>query len=364
VDKKLKILVVYQGRFGFHVVSYFLCKYASRKHDITYLGLILDPSGVSLNLPNVKVHEYICQTGIKGRRELFSILKKKIDKENYDIIFTSCIAGISILKNFLKNKKVIIDIRSGYLFRNRLKCFLLNRMRCFEARQFGRNITINSELLAKYLGFRTGEVVELPLGAEPIKNSLRKYNKLRLIYIGGYEKRNIDLTIIGLKLYIDQFKKHNIESYDLVAYGPSAAAEDKIRKVISENNLNSIVKMHGYVPRDRIKKYLKSANIGVSFVPITPYYDFQPVTKTYEFLVAGLPVIATCTTQNKRLINETNGVLICDNAESFCQGLKEISSRSNKYNSLKIQKESLKHSWKSLILENYIPYIEKVANEK
>jgi glycosyltransferase involved in cell wall biosynthesis len=108
-------------------------------------------------------------------------------------------------------------------------------------------------------------------------------------------------------------------------------------------------------------EFLQAANIGVSFVPITPYYDMQPVTKTYEFLLAGMPMIATRTTQNKRFVNDTNGVLIDDTAESFADGLAEIKAKSRMYDSPAIQEASRCHAWESIILDQYIVYIEKAA---
>jgi glycosyltransferase involved in cell wall biosynthesis len=86
----------------------------------------------------------------------------------------------------------------------------------------------------------------------------------------------------------------------------------------------------------------------------------QPVTKTYESLLAGLPIIATRTTQNQRLVNDANGVLIEDTAESFAQGLAAIKSKLSGLSPLAIQAASLQHSWENVIRGQYLPYIESL----
>lgn len=360
-ERKLDILVVYAGKFGFHVVSYYLSKYASQKHNVTYLGLTLDQTGESLSYPSVNVKEHTCQPGLRGRKTMLRLLRDEVESGNYDVVFTQYLAGISWLKHQLPQQKIIVDIRSGYLLPNPIKRYLLNTLLCKESKYLTRNITINSKILGRFLGFRNSEMTELPLGAEVIDLQGREFDTLRLVYVGTLSKRNIDLTIEGLHQYITKNPKHVIEKYDIIGSG-SLEEEQLIQQAVSKYNLQSIVEMHGYVSREKTGFLLQKANLGVSFVPITPYYDLQPVTKTFEFLLAGLPLIATSTTQNQQLINEENGVLINDTASGFCEGLKKITSLRKNYTSEKIQERSLIYSWERVINEQYLPYIEKVAN--
>jgi len=362
---KLNVLVIYPGPFGFHVVSYFLCKYGAQKHNFVYLGLAFDATKhceSSQHLPGVTVHSHICKNGLVGRRNLLQLIRDEVEVGDYNVVFTAYIPGISLLKSFFESQKarVIVDIRSGFLVKNPLKRSLLNNLLRYECRKYDF-ITINSEILGKYLGFVDGEVVELPLGAEPVDMFSRTFNRLHLLYVGSLSKRNIETTVAGLKQYMDRCGGDNVKKYDIVGSG-SPEEELAIRKTISESRLDKIVEMHGYVPRENMSVFLKSANVGVSFVPITPYYDRQPVTKTFEFLLAGLPLIATKTTQNKRFIDDSNGILINDTAESFAQGLMEMKSKFYTFDSMTIQKSSQHHSWQNVILSKYIPYIEKIAN--
>ena len=366
---KLKILVVYPGRFGFHVVSYFLCKYASREHDVTYLGVAFSQTNnciVSKKLPEVRVNERECKSGIFGRPEVLRTIKAEVLAREFDVVFSAYIPGISLLRPFFRkhNVKVIVDIRSGFLAKSFLKRFLLNSLLRFECRKF-RYRTINSELLGSYLGFSRGEVTELPLGAEPVSCSSRSFEKLHLLYVGALSKRNVEITVRGLKAVIDRIGPDVVKKYDIIGAG-SIEDETVIKDTIHDAGLEDIVEMHGYVPRENMGVFLQAANVGVSFVPMTPYYDMQPVTKTFEFLLAGLPLLATRTTQNRVLINSTNGVLIDDSAESFSEGLEEliIKISENIFDSGQIQANSLNHGWETVISEKYLPYIEKIGERK
>lgn len=361
-EKKLNILVVYAGKFGFHVVSYFLSKYASKKHNVTYLGLTLDQTGESLSYPGVNVKEHTCQPGLKGRKAMLTLLRNEVSNGDYDVVFTQYLAGISWLKHQIPNQKIIVDIRSGYLLANPLKRYLLNALLCIESKYLTPNVTINSKILGRFLGFKDTELTELPLGAEPVDTHDRCFEKIRLIYVGTLSKRNIHLSIEGLSKHISENPDHVVESYDIIGSG-SPEDEKLIIDAIDKYGLQSIVKMHGYVPREKTGALLKKANVGVSFVPITPYYDFQPVTKTFEFLLAGLPLIATKTTQNMKLINDDNGVLIQDTTLGFAEGLKKISSLRSRYNVNNIQNNSLNHTWESVINKQYLPYIEMVSRK-
>ena len=360
---RLKVLVVYPARFGFHVVSYFLCKYGAQKHDFTYLGLAFAATAgceTSSPLPGVTVKHHSCQSGLSGRSKVLRLIREEVMAGKYDVVFTAYIPGFSLLRGFFarQNVEVIVDIRSGFLVQNRCKRFLLNRMLRYECRKF-HHITINSRLLGKYLGFAEGEVFELPLGAEPVSVAPQDFDRLHLLYVGALPKRQVERTVAGLRLYINRCGGENVKQYDIVGAG-SREDEQKIRAAIVENELEGVVKMHGYVPRERMAEFLQSANVGVSFVPLTPYYDMQPVTKTYEYLMAGLPIIATRTTQNQRLVNDSNGVLIDDTPESFSRGLAEIKSKLSGLSPLVIQGASLQHSWENVIRGQYLPYMESL----
>jgi len=88
-------------------------------------------------------------------------------------------------------------------------------------------------------------------------------------------------------------------------------------------------------------------------------YDCQPPTKTFEYVFAGMPVIATATSENRRVINRTNGILIKDDPKSFYEALRELYFRREEFYSEKIRHSCLGYSWESIVKKNLIPYLAK-----
>ena len=93
---------------------------------------------------------------------------------------------------------------------------------------------------------------------------------------------------------------------------------------------------------------------------MTKYFDNQPPTKTYEYLVSGLPVIATGTKENAKILNDSCGVLIDDNEVSFALGLQAIVSKRKTFNSAKIRNMYQENLWENIVNNNLKNYIEEL----
>jgi glycosyltransferase involved in cell wall biosynthesis len=94
---------------------------------------------------------------------------------------------------------------------------------------------------------------------------------------------------------------------------------------------------------------------------MTDYYDVQPVTKTFEYLLSGMPVIATNTSENRKVINQGNGVLIGDTAEDFYTGLKTILKNRLFFDSVKIRNNSMEYTWYNIVDKNLKIYLDQVC---
>ena len=94
---------------------------------------------------------------------------------------------------------------------------------------------------------------------------------------------------------------------------------------------------------------------------MTDFFDVQPTTKTFEYLFAGMPVIATATSEHKKVINDKNGVLVQDNPEGFCNGLKHLYQTRMTYDSSIIKELCSEHAWERIVRENFIPYLNTVV---
>ena len=121
------------------------------------------------------------------------------------------------------------------------------------------------------------------------------------------------------------------------------------------------VTLHGYIQHSRLNDFLDKCNVGVSFVPITEYYDFQPATKSYEYILAGLYTIATGTYCNKEIINASNGVIIDDTPEAFASAVLRTYNNLGEIQKADIQLTLSDYTWKNIvnimmkaILDNFV----------
>ena len=210
-----------------------------------------------------------------------------------------------------------------------------------------------------YLHIPKNKCTIIPLGAEVFSKKVHSNNEFNLIYVGSLNNRDIDKTIIWLKYFVDKYPNVEI-TYKIIGFG-SKVVEDKLQALINDLNLSKIVKFIGIVPYKELYRYIEKSNIGVSFVPITPYFDVQPPTKTIEYLMSGLPVIATATRENIKLINENNGVLINDDVNNFFYGLRKLYRK--QYDNQFIRREMGKYKWQNIVNSKVRPLIQNIINE-
>ena len=111
---------------------------------------------------------------------------------------------------------------------------------------------------------------------------------------------------------------------------------------------------------NELQPFFETHNIGVSYIPITEYFQYQPPTKTYEYIRNGLVCIATNTFENQKVINRSNGVLINEGKQSFCEGLEHIYQNFDEYNSKNISKAAAKYSWDNIINNILKKHITKI----
>lgn len=110
----------------------------------------------------------------------------------------------------------------------------------------------------------------------------------------------------------------------------------------------------GKVPYEDVPDYLVNSDIGLAYIPKTKIYDVQPPLKTFEYLAASLPVVATNTLGNLEIIKDgINGLITLDNCQDFAEKiirfLKDSQLRSqiknNAINSI------IKYDWKNNVDE-------------
>jgi glycosyltransferase involved in cell wall biosynthesis len=124
----------------------------------------------------------------------------------------------------------------------------------------------------------------------------------------------------------------------------------------------------GFVQYEPLIKYHQAFDIGLCFVPQTTYYDDQPPTKLFEYMAAGLVVIATGTSANRQVItDQVNGFICNDDVESLWKCMLEIVM---KFQGVKdhVTAEALKtvagYSWDHIIEQYVLKYYNTFMTDK
>jgi glycosyltransferase involved in cell wall biosynthesis len=115
----------------------------------------------------------------------------------------------------------------------------------------------------------------------------------------------------------------------------------------------------GFLLNTELVNHFGNADIGISWVPLTDFFDWQPPTKIIEYLMAGIPVIATNTSASKEVVDDSVGWLINDSDYEFANFLKTINVEN--IPDSKICREKVMHfTWEKVVNEHVVPFLYKV----
>ena len=356
IEKK-KILILATAQFGYSTTTFKYCEYGREQFEITYVGWDYHLPKKELQSVTVK---YVSRdlSLLKRNFRLLHTFHKEI-QNGYDLIFMTYIRGISLIKMLNTNSKFLMYIDTLGVMAKAKNRWIYDAILKFEV-SFYSNVAVISDGLAKRLGRKKYEI--LPLGGSCFNNEPKSFGNLELLYVGTLDNRRIIDCVKGFHEYL---KKYEIEpkgiSFKIIGDGPNQELQE-IREYVKSNDLSDYIKLIGYVPQKELYPYFKSANIGLSYVPMVSYFEYQPPTKTFEYLISGLPVIATGTFENQKLIRPWSGVVIEDNPEAFCEGLARLQSKKKDFCSERIRKEYSKYTWEQAVISHFIPMIKKLTS--
>lgn len=349
-----RILIISQAQFGAVIAPYQYSRYLKDRFDITYLcwdyeSPRLDEEGVGVR--------YVSRQGGKIRRLVRLIREsiREIRRGNYDLVFVVYFQGCFFLPLAAKREPMVLDIRTGYVRSRGLKRWLNNRLIWFES-LFFKYITILSESLREDLGIAARKCCLVPLGATHADFPPKTFDEAHLLYVGTLRHRNMEKTVEGFSRFYREQNGCLPASYVIVGAG-HPEEEQRLRDAIERSSCPQKINYVGWVDHKDLGKYFAEANIGVAFIPLEDHFQFQPATKVFEYLLAGMPVIATSTYENARTINDTNGVLISDTPADFCRGLHRVLQERQRFDSAAISSSSTKYTWAYIIEHQLLPYL-------
>ena len=325
------------------------------KDNYNIYVLCYDKGVKRIKLPNVRVTylHYFKNKAVRGLYFLFVayIYCLLFSGFKFVVFFPKCY----LLKKLLPFKKLHIDYRTLSIHKDKKERDIEN-YDMQKALLLYDSASFISDGIRKKMVLRDGQKTYLlPLGADIISQTAKDFLEINLIYIGTLCNRRIIDTVKGLELFLACNSDVPIR-YDIVGDGPELPV---LKSYIEEKNLNQLIYIHGRKPYNELKPYLDKANIGVSYIPIVDYYQYQPPTKTFEYILSGLYCIATKTVSNSEIISDVNGILIDDNPESFAASINEIYNKRQSLNSEKIRDSLLKFQWKNIVINYLEPIISK-----
>lgn len=147
---------------------------------------------------------------------------------------------------------------------------------------------------------------------------------LELIYIGTVSKaRGRDVMLEAVSMVNKQGMRAR-----LTIVGADAEQLDYCANYARQLGITDAVIMHGRVPGRDIPGFLKHADVGLCLWEDQPWWRFNPPTKLFEYLVAGLPVLASnIRTHTQYIAHGQNGIVFEYESGSLAQAIRELSER-------------------------------------
>lgn len=348
-----KILIIAPYQFGELLDCYYWAKYAAESgYNITYIGYrYKDRKAKPMKLDSVRLISVLRDVNplLFAIRFFYTIVKTILFSRFQNIIvvkFPHC----QILPILFPKRNIVFDIRTASVSGDEQ----------LRARQDGeitkvsshfKRISVISQGVADHLHIPMQKCRILPLGAMEISGKIKDFSQLRLLYIGTFNNRHLDVLLRGISLFRQKYNKKF--SFDIVGSGTSDI-ERSLKQLTDSLSLDDIMTFHGYMNHDQVVPLFDRCNVGVSFVPITSYYDHQPPTKTFEYLSSGMACLATRTKANELVVNVNNGVLTTDSEEGVCEGLERLVAKLSFFDSEEIRLHARKYSWKHIVESKFL----------
>ncbi len=354
----MKILLVTTTQFGYLVDYYRYYGYLKKKgYDVKYI--CIDYGHEKIENGNPDIH-YINGQGNKLLRH-FKFINgiKKLEKEyQFDRIMLHVFPLITSLLLLIPRHKMYIDIRTISIHNKLYKRLFFDFLMKIASVCFKHTSTI-TDTAAQQLGIKKYKL--LPVGGASFTSDEKEvpYNQeyreifangdYVFLYVGTLNKRNIIDCVIGFHSFV---KKNPSAKVRFVIIGTTNGRElQDINDYIELNNLRNKVHTLGYIPQSKLSYFFNNTHCGISYMPLSMPFSKQPNTKTYEYLVNGLPVIAIASTDNLQILGSSKapcGVIIEDSAEGFEHGVNQVFESRHLYQREQIAREFNKYEWDNI----------------
>jgi len=192
-------------------------------------------------------------------------------------------------------------------------------------------------------------LIYMGVGAEfrsAIKRTV-KNDALRLVYTGSVmEDRGRDIMLEAVCLC----QKNRVPVY-LSIIGADREQIRIIREAVKTYNIEKNIDVMGRVSGSEIPGYLERADFGICLWADKPYWRFNPPTKLFEYLVAGIPIIANdMRTHTKYIVDGVNGYICRYSSESLSEVLINAWNKKAEYPAMvdRVCGDNSKYLWSTI----------------
>ena len=345
---KNRLIIISPRQYGYQTDYLKYAEYLPEYYDVVFL--CLDQGKEHIENNDIVLKYTSNKKNRKAAAWLFFIKVCIYLLLHKGVVMCANFKGCRYLKMLMPWRKMIVNIRTVSVERDVQVSQRQNVAILKDTCRFDRIIMI-SKGGAVQLKLPMDKVKIVSLGVDVISEADKSFDSLRLLYVGTLDNRDIIKTVEGFCRYVLN-SNDCTATYDIVGDGDDFAL---ISDYIKRHKLGDRVFMHGRKPYDALGSFFDKCNIGVSFVPMTAMYDFQPPTKTFEYINSGLFCIATETQANRDVISSGNGMLIRDSAEDFCNALQYVYEIRPTLSGRTIRETGRPYLWKNIIEKQLLP---------
>jgi Glycosyl transferases group 1/Glycosyl transferase 4-like len=365
------LLIIPKSQYGYNTDYYKMATYFAKKNiKVTILCFDQEYKKIepedNINVIYLELNKNKIINHMKYNFEIIKFIYEKRNTYNWVIISGTiefCGFIPLVLKKFTPKITWLMDIRTCAVFKNEKKRWFYDNAIKWSAKFFD-HITIISDLVAKRLNIK--DFIVLPLGADKlvdITNKVFKKEEINLLYVGTFENRNIENVVKAYDNFCIKINPKIKTRFDIVGFSHSKNTQDVVLNSINAaKNKDSII-YHGRKTHDEIKVLFENATVGVSYIPKTDYFDVQPPTKTFEYIMNGIICLGTNTTANAQIINDINGILVEEDIDNIEEGILKIFNRLNIYKSNEISKTVESYTWGN-IEERFLSSLLKITKNR
>jgi len=218
---------------------------------------------------------------------------------------------VGILLKLYTGKKVIYDVHEDYAKQSLSKHYLpkitrkgialsIKILEYLSSLFFDAVVTATNDILKNYSYHRRAVCVRnFPVTSafSPVKN--KNSDVFKIIYVGGLSRERGITEIVSALDYVNQSVDIELKLYG--KFSPeSYEAEVKSLKGFQKTTYS------GWMDYDNVPELLAKADVGIVCLhPISNYLTALPV-KLFEYMAAGLPVIASNFPVLKEIVEENN----------------------------------------------------------